>query len=94
MPGPSAFWREDSKGTNEKGKPQGLKPLILRAFNAWAKAQAYLRSKNKDSDVFGLSPVLAQKQNKDSDGSGLSRCLSPPSPPQKQKQRQKEIPVG
>jgi hypothetical protein len=46
--------RCEGLGANEdKSKPQGLKPLILWVFNAWAKAQAYPRSKSKDSDALG-----------------------------------------
>jgi hypothetical protein len=32
----------------EKGIPQGLKPHSVITLNAWAKAQAYLRSKSND----------------------------------------------
>jgi len=41
----------------EESKSQGLKPDFVVVFNAWAKAQAYLRSKSKSP---GLKPLLGR----------------------------------
>jgi hypothetical protein len=62
----SGEWRlapSEGSAMGQEGIPQGLKPAFVATFDAWAKAQAYLRSNSNNEGEATATTKEKQQQH-------------------------------